>query len=139
MGISYVNVGRSALLSDWVYLHVFFLERPMVFEILQYMSASRRFISCLLRSFILVRYSVCHYQKHCKFNLFFGEKITGVFLMVTGKYCSVKCSSLNELFCFQLYIWIEFPVRLPSHQVDRSLYILRCALKNTCTIFLLCL
>lgn len=154
MGISYVNVGHSALLSDWVYLLIFpavvcmsFSDRLTVFEFLQYISTSHRFISCLLCSFILVRYSVCHYQKHiARLIYFFGKDkwfVSPDIVNLLGNpiwgYRKVLFSemhiSVNELFYFQLFIWIEFLVRLPSHQVDRSLYILRCALKTLVLYF----
>lgn len=124
-----------------------FSDRQTVFEFLQYVSTSHRCISCLLCSFILVRYSVCHYQKHIARLIYFLEKINGLFLQTFSiflgntiwGYRKVLFSemhiSINGLFYFQLFIWIEFLVRLPSHQVDRSLYILRCALKTLVLYF----
>ncbi len=125
---------------------VSFSDRLTVFEFLQYISTSHRFISCLLCSFILVRYSVCHYQKHIAHLINFLEKINGLFLQTVNLLGNPICGyrkvlssemhiSVNELFLFQLFIWIEFQVRLPSHQVDRSLYILRCALKTLVLYF----
>lgn len=161
MRISYVNVGCSALLSDWVCLLIsthfpavvcmrLLSSLWQVFKFFQYISAWHRFISCLLCSFILVRYSVCHYQKHtaCLFWFFFLlEKINCLFVLAPvnllgnpiwdyGKVLlSEMHTSLNDLFNFQLWIWIEFLVRLLWHQVEYFLYILRCALKTLVLYF----
>lgn len=83
------------LLSDWVCLLIWThfpavvcmwllsssLGQTEGFLIFQYNSASLRFISCLLCSFLLVRYSVCHYQKHTACLIYFLEKINCLFVL----------------------------------------------------------
>ncbi len=97
---------------------------------LQYISTSHRFISCLLCSFILVRYSEWRDQKHLFKDKWFVSPDRQLNLGLQDSIVQWMHISVNELF-----IWGEFLVRLPSHQVDRTLYILCCALKTLVLYF----
>lgn len=150
-----LDVQRCALIgcvcwSHLIFLLCFCMWLSSLWQVLlfffQYISASHRFISCLLCSFILVRY---HYQKHtaCLIFFFFLEKINCLFAPYASKSFGQPNLGLREsivrwnahfskwLFNFQLWIWIEFPVRLLWHQVEYFLYILRCALKTLVLYF----
>lgn len=116
----------------------------------QYIRASHRFISCLLCSFILVRYSVCHYQKHTACLIyFFGED--QLFVLTPVNLFGQPNLGLRESIVqwnahFSKWIvqlsavdmdWVSSPFAMTSGGIF-SVYFPLC-FKNTCTIFLLSL